>query len=168
MPRRLITAHQIASYAVLVFFISFGVLAWNINQAGIAAAYNDSIAHIRAQDEAPIVSATIRMTKDSDWMTPKLMGRPFILKPPLLIWLSALSIRMLGLSLFSVRLPVLLLGAAGVAAVFAWGAYARSMAAGVLGGCALTQPLLAELLAAVPDGRPCQFVCGNGACRRRF
>lgn len=67
-------------------------------------------------------------------MTPKLKGRPFILKPPLLIWLSALSIRLLGLSLFSVRLPALILGAAGVAAVFAWAAHARSMAAGMLGG----------------------------------
>jgi len=126
MPRRLIT--------LLVFAISFGVLAWDINRAGIAAAYNDPIAHIRAQDEAVYVSEAIGMAKDSDWMTPKVMGRPFLLKPPLLVWLSTLSLRLLGLSLFSIRLPALLLGAAGVATVFAWVARARSMAAGVLGG----------------------------------
>jgi 4-amino-4-deoxy-L-arabinose transferase-like glycosyltransferase len=121
-------------FTVLAFLISFVVLAWNIDQAGIAASYNDPIAHIRAQDEAVYASATIAMTKDCDWMTPKVMGRPLLLKPPLLIWLSALSVRLLGVSLFSIRLPALLLGSAGVAAIFAWVARARSVAAGVLGG----------------------------------
>jgi hypothetical protein len=132
MWRRMISAHQIALCTMLVFLTSFVVLAWNISQAGIAAGYNDPIAHVSAQDEAPIVSATIGIAKDGDWMTPKLMGRPFILKPPMLNWLAALSIRFLGLSLFSVRLPGLLLGAAGVATVFAWAAHARSIAAGAL------------------------------------
>jgi len=131
---RLIAAHRIASYAFLVFLISFAELAWNINQMGISAPYNDPIAHIRSQDEAVYASAAIGMSKDSDWGTPKVMGRPFLLKPPLLVWLSAMSLRLLGLSLFSIRLPALLLGAAGVAAVFAWVAHTRSMAAGVLGG----------------------------------
>jgi hypothetical protein len=169
MLRRLITAHQIAFYAVLVFLTSFGALAWNIDQAGIAAAYNDPIAHIRAQDEAVYASAAIGMTKDSDWMTPKVMGRPFLLKPPLLIWLSALSLRLLGMSLFSIRLPALLLGAAGVATVFAWVARARSVAAGVLGGGnSFTQPFLADLLANVPYRCHRQFVRGVGAGLRRF
>ncbi len=34
------------------------------------------------------------MTKDSDWATPKVMGRPLLLKPPLLVWFSALSLRL--------------------------------------------------------------------------
>ena len=141
MPR-LITAHRIAFCACLVFIASFFVLAWDIDRSGIAAAYNDPVARIRAQDEAPIVSATIRMTQDSDWMTPKLMGRPFILMPPMLIWLSALSVRLMGLSLLSIRMPVLLLGSAGIAAVFAWAARARSIPAGVLaGGGVLLSPL---------------------------
>jgi len=72
------------------------------------------------------------MTKDGDWLTPKVMGRLFLFKPPLLIWLSALSIRVFGLSLFAVRLPALVMGAAGAAALFAWAARARSLAAGVL------------------------------------
>jgi 4-amino-4-deoxy-L-arabinose transferase-like glycosyltransferase len=121
-------------FTVLAFLISFAVLAWNIDQAGIAASYNDPIAHIRSQDEAVYTSAAIRMANGSDWMTPEVMGRPLLLKPPLLVWFSALSLRLFGMSLFSIRLPALLLGAAGVAAVFAWVARARSMAAGVLGG----------------------------------
>jgi hypothetical protein len=168
MLRRLIAAHQITSYAVLVFLTSFIVLAWGINQAGIAAAYNDPIAHIRAQDEAVYVSEAIGMTKDSDWMTPKVMGRPFLLKPPLLVWLSTLSLRLLGRSLFSIRLPALLLGAAGVATVFAWVARARSMAAGVLGGDSLTQPFLANFLATVSHGCSRQFIRSLGTCRCSF
>jgi len=167
MLLRLTPAQKIASYAVLVFLVSFVALAWDINRAGIAAAYNDPIARIRAQDEAVIASEAIGVTKDSDWMTPKVMGRPLLLKPPLLVWLSALSIRLLGLSLFSVRLPALLLGAAGVAVVFAWAAHARSMAAGVLGGDAPAQPILANLLATVSHRCLGQLVRRTGISGRR-
>jgi 4-amino-4-deoxy-L-arabinose transferase-like glycosyltransferase len=114
------------------------------------------------------VSEAIGMTKDSDWMTPKVMGRPFLLKPPLLVWLSTLSLRLLGRSLFSIRLPALLLGAAGVATVFAWVARARSMAAGVLGGDSLTQPFLANFLATVSHGCSRQFIRSLGTCRCSF
>jgi hypothetical protein len=134
MLRQMISTHQVALCAIILFLTAFIVLAWNVDQTGIAAGYNDPIAHVRAQDEAPIVTATIGMTKDADWMTPKLMGRPFILKPPMLNWLSGLSIRSLGLSLIAVRLPSLVLGAAGVAMVFAWAACARSTTAGALAG----------------------------------
>ncbi len=166
--RQLLIVHPIAASAFLVFLVAFVTVAWGVSGTGIAAAYNDPIAHIRAQDEAPIVSATIGMTKDSDWMTPKLMGRPFILKPPLLNWLSALSIRVFGLSLFSVRFPALLLGALGVAMVFAWCVQARSMAAGVLGGgTSLTKPFLANLFAFVPYRCALQFILciGSRGCR---
>src|SRR5579864_8513475 len=125
-------AGRILLYAGLAFLISFAVLAWDIDRNGIAAAYNDPISHIRAEDEAYHFNSAIRMTQDGDWMTPKLLGRLFLFKPPLLIWLSALSIRLFGLSLLSVRLPALVLGAAGTAAVFAWSARARSVTAGVL------------------------------------
>jgi hypothetical protein len=72
------------------------------------------------------------MTQEGDWLTPMFMGRMFFQKPPLLIWLSALSIRLFGLSLFAVRFPALVLGAAGAAALFAWCNCARSATAGVL------------------------------------
>ncbi len=135
-------AGRIVLYSGLAFLISFVVLAWDINRNGIAASYDDPVSHIRAVDEAYHFNSAIRMTQDGDWMTPKLLGRLFLFKPPLLIWLSALSIRLFGLSLFSVRLPALVLGAAGTAAVFAWTARARSVTAGVLAsGVLLCSPL---------------------------
>jgi 4-amino-4-deoxy-L-arabinose transferase-like glycosyltransferase len=118
--------------ALAVFLIAFSVLAWNIDRDGIAAPYLDPSAHMRTQDEALHVNSAIHMAQRGGWLTPEFMGRLFLFKPPLLIWLTALSIRLFGLSLFAVRLPALLSGAAGVTAVFLWCARARSVAAGVL------------------------------------
>ena len=118
--------------ALAAFLIAFAVLAWNIDRDSIAAPYLDPIAHTRTQDEALHVNSAIHMARHGGWLTPEFMGRPILFKPPLLIWLSAFAIRMLGLSLFAVRLPALLCGAAGIAAVFLWCARARSVAAGAL------------------------------------
>jgi hypothetical protein len=115
---------------VRVFLASFLLSSWDITRFGIAAAYSDPIQHIRAQDEALYVNSAIGITRDGDWLTPKFQGRPFFLKPPLLMWLSALCIRVFGLSLFAARLPALIFGAAGVAAVFIWIAQSRSILVG--------------------------------------
>jgi 4-amino-4-deoxy-L-arabinose transferase-like glycosyltransferase len=132
---------KIAAGTALAFVISLAVSGWDVSRDGIAATYSDPIAHRRSQDEAVIVNSAIRMTQDGDWLTPKVMGRLFLFKPPLLMWLAAASIRHFGLSLWAVRLPSLLLGAAGIAAVFAWCARARSPACGVLaGGIMLCSP----------------------------
>jgi len=118
--------------ALAAFLIAFAVLAWSIDHDSIAAPYLDPIAHTRTQDEALHVNSAMRMARSGGWLTPVFMGRLILFKPPLVIWLSALSIRVLGLSLFAVRLPALLAGAAGIAAVFLWCARARSVAAGAL------------------------------------
>ena len=123
--------------ALLVFLATFLFSSWDIAHLGIAATYSDPIEHIRAQDEALYVNSAIRITQDDDWLTPKFMGRPLFLKPPLLMWLSALSIRTFGLSLLAVRLPALLFGAAGASAVFVWIAQCRSILAGLLGAAIL-------------------------------
>jgi hypothetical protein len=124
-------------YAAVIFFLSLVLLGWNINGLGISAAYSDPIDRVRAQDEAVYVNSAIRMTQDGDWMTPKFMGRLLLYKPPLLMWMCAVCIRLFGLSLFAVRLPALLMGAAGVAGVFIWVAHARSVAAGILASAIL-------------------------------
>ena len=128
---------RIAVYTAIVFLIAFVALATDINRNGIAASYSDPLARIRTQDEAVYVDSAMRMVQDGDWLTPRVMGRLFFQKPPLLFWLSAVSIRLFGLGLFSVRFPALLLGAAGAAAVFWWCAYARSITAGVLASAVL-------------------------------
>jgi hypothetical protein len=123
--------------ALLIFTASFFLSAWDIARQSIAATYSDPVQHLRAQDEALYVNSAIRITQDGDWLTPKFMGRPFFLKPPLLMWLAAISIRTFGLSLMAVRLPALLFGAAGVTAVFVWIVRCRSIPAGFLGASIL-------------------------------
>lgn len=103
-----------------MFVAAFCALAWDIDGQGLAAPYSDAVAKIRAQDEILYVGAAITMTKDGDWATPKVMGRLFFQKPPMLMWMSAASLKVLGWNLFAARLPALLLGAAGVAGVFWW------------------------------------------------
>ena len=122
----------LAYAGVAAFFVAFIVLAWNIDREGVAAPYLDPIAKLRTQDESLHINSAITMARGGSWLTPQVMGRFFLFKPPLLLWLSAASIRIFGLSLFSVRLPALFLGAAAVAAVFLWCAHARSFKAAVL------------------------------------
>ena len=122
--------------ALAVFGAALVMLAWGIGHDGIAAPYLDPIGYMRTQDEAVQAACAIRMAHSGGWATPVFLGRLFLFKPPLLLWLAAGSIHILGMSLLALRLPALLLGAAGAAAVFLWcaraGAAAGVLAAGLL------------------------------------
>lgn len=113
----------------LVFLVSLIGLGWGVTAAGIAAPYSDPLAHIHAQDESVYVSSAIGMERSGDWLTPRFLGRLFLFKPPLLLWVTAVSVRLIGTTLFAVRLPSVLFGAAGIAACFAWCAAARTVPA---------------------------------------
>lgn len=66
------------------------------------------------------------MAESGDWITPQIhAGVPFWGKPPLSTWLSAASIRILGVNEFAIRLPSLLLTLAVLAMVFSFAAYQR-------------------------------------------
>jgi hypothetical protein len=129
-------------FAAAVFVVGFAGLIWNIEGSGVAAPWSDPIAQVRAQDESVYINSALTMNRDGDWMTPRLTGRIFPQKPPLLMWMCVLAIRIFGLSLFAVRLPAIALGAAGASAVFVWTARARSLPAGLLAaGLLLLSPL---------------------------
>ncbi len=72
------------------------------------------------------VNSAMRIASDGEWLTPKLMGRLFLFKAPLVQWLTALSIRSFGLGLITVRLPSLLAGALAAVLVFFWTARRRT------------------------------------------
>jgi 4-amino-4-deoxy-L-arabinose transferase-like glycosyltransferase len=69
------------------------------------------------------------------------------MKPPLLVWDTALTVRMFslvgwGTDPIAIRLPALLMGAVGCCVVFLWSLKGRSLAAGSLGaGLLLLDPL---------------------------
>jgi 4-amino-4-deoxy-L-arabinose transferase-like glycosyltransferase len=118
--------------AIAVFAIAFAVLAWRISADTVAASYVDPVDRIRAQDESLFVNSALGMERQGDWLTPKFMGRMFLFKPPMLVWLSVLSIKVFGVSLFSLRLASLLAGSLGVACAFVWCARAASLSSGLL------------------------------------
>src|SRR5438132_6561310 len=117
MVPRNYSAARLVACAFAAFLIAFAVIVWNVDSNSVGSSYLDPIAPLRTQDEAVHIHSAIRMARCGGWLTPVFMGRLFLFKPPLLIWLSAVSIRIFGLSLISARLPVLLSGAIGVAAV---------------------------------------------------
>lgn len=59
-------------------------------------------------DEGLHASIAQEMVERGDWVTPRLVGEPFLDKPVLFTWSQALSLRLLGTSEAAVRLPGLL------------------------------------------------------------
>src|SRR5215471_6593962 len=119
---------QIAALFVLL------LLGYGIQEAGLAGAFSDRVSGAHAQDETTYASSAVGLATGSGWITPKVLGRFYLVKPPLLIWLAGLSMRVLGISLLALRLPVLLAGALATLMLFLWSErrYSRWTAAAVL------------------------------------
>lgn len=115
MPRRWNSALLAA-----VFVIAFARLAIGVADIGIASGYVDPVGKIAAQDEAVYSHSAIQMAEHGNWLTPVFLDRFALYKPPLLYWASALSMKMLGVNPFSIRLPSLLAGALLLTLVFWW------------------------------------------------
>lgn len=103
-----------------VFLLSFVCLSVGINKVRIASTLPDPISKIPAQDESLYSHIAIHMATEQNWLTPMFLGRYLLYKPPLLVWLSGLSMKVLGVSLFSLRLPLLLAGALAATLIFIW------------------------------------------------
>ncbi len=103
-----------------VFVIGFARLAIGLADTGIASGYVDPVTKIAAQDEAVYSHSAIQMAQHGGWLTPIFMDRFALYKPPMLYWASALSMKLLGVNPFSLRLPSLLAGALLLTLVFWW------------------------------------------------
>jgi hypothetical protein len=114
-----------------VFFIAGLALAWNVQRAGIASGHIDSINKLGAQDESLYTREAIQMATHGNWLTPMFLGRYVLFKPPLLMWLSAASTKVFGISSLPIRLPALLAGALICAIAFAVARNDRSTSAAV-------------------------------------
>src|SRR5580704_8005191 len=90
-----------------VVLISLILLGVGVERASVGTVYSDPVAKIRAQDESMYANMALRQASTGDWLTPKVMGRYLLQKPPLLTWLAGLSLRVFGTSLFALRLPAL-------------------------------------------------------------
>lgn len=85
-------------------------------------------------DEGFYGQVSAEMAAGEDWRIPRLHGQPFLDKPPLLYWLSAGSLRLLGSSEWALRLPNALVFALTVLAVAALGRRLAGEAVGNLAG----------------------------------
>src|SRR5271169_600556 len=91
-----------------LFLLILLLLGFGIHWAGLAGVFSDSVSEIRAQDETTYASSAAHLAVHGGWLTPTVLGRFYLVKPPLLIWLSGFTMRMLGISRFALRLPILL------------------------------------------------------------
>jgi 4-amino-4-deoxy-L-arabinose transferase-like glycosyltransferase len=115
---------QIALLLLLILVL----LGSGIQKSGLASVYSDPVSEARSQDETTYASAAVGLATPAaetagattEWLSPKVLGRFYLEKPPLLIWLAGLSMRTLGISLFALRLPALLAGALATLVLFLW------------------------------------------------
>lgn len=116
--------------AAAVFAGAFLIFSCGLPHAGIGSGWIDPVARLGAQDESVYTHEAIRMITHGGWMTPTLSGRYSFEKPPLLIWLSALSMKCFGIGRFSARLPAVLAGALVAVLAFSIASAARPGPAG--------------------------------------
>ncbi|MGI8743734.1 MAG: ArnT family glycosyltransferase [Bryobacteraceae bacterium] len=129
--------------ATCVFLIAFLALSSNLWLVDIASGWIDPLLHYGAQDEAAYTRQAIHMATQGNWMTPMLLGRWVLEKPPLLMWLSAISMKLFGISSFTPRLPAVLSGALIITLCFAIARASRSSIAGIIAALlCLSNPVL--------------------------
>src|SRR5262245_13578306 len=57
------------------------------------------------RSEGRYASVSMEMLDGGDWLVPHLLGRPHLTKPPLIYWLQASCLRVLGHNEMAMRLP---------------------------------------------------------------
>lgn len=93
-------------------------------------------------DEGRYAEIPREMVTTGDWLTPRLNGVKYLEKPPLVYWLTALSIRLFGLSEWSVRLVPALFALLGCLTVYVAGAKLYGRRAGLLAAVVLATSAL--------------------------
>jgi len=93
-----------------VLGLALVLLGYGIGRSGLAAPFSDPVTALRAQDETTYAASAAELATHGGWMTPQILGRYFLVKPPLFIWLAAISMKIFGVSAFALRIPALLAG----------------------------------------------------------
>jgi hypothetical protein len=104
---------------LLVAVVAFALLGYGIERASVGTAYSDPVSKLRAQDECNYANSALGLAHTGGWLTPRVLGRYLLFKPPLLVWLAGFSLKIFGQSLFALRLPALA-AAVCVAVILFW------------------------------------------------
>ncbi len=118
--------------SLVVFSLALTVLGWHVGAAGMGTSFVDPLAKVSAQDEAVYGSTSFEMARQGDWVTPRFLGRYALHKPPVIYWVSALSVKALGRNTTALRLPSVIAGAVTISVIFWWFRTSISLSAGLL------------------------------------
>ncbi|WP_017902340.1 ArnT family glycosyltransferase [Pseudomonas asplenii] len=75
---------------------------------------------LQGSTESRVAGIAMEMHLNDDWITPRLLGDPFLEKPPLSLWLDATAIKLLGGTPLAVRLASAFAGLFTVLALYAF------------------------------------------------
>lgn len=121
-----------------------GLFLWGLGSYGLYEPHEGHFAGVSRE-----------MVTRGDWLTPHLNGAPYLNKPPLLYWLIATCYLLFGISEWSARLPLVLIGVGGAALAWHWarelwglraGRCAAAMLATATGWYLFSHQLLIDLL----------------------
>ena len=94
---------------ILVFAAAALYLGWGVGSLPLASGYTDPVRKVRPQDEALDSSISIGMAERGEWLTPRFLGRLALVKPIGAFLPTALSVRVFGDNLWSLRLFAVIL-----------------------------------------------------------
>lgn len=98
--------------------LAVAIVAPGIESHSVAAAYGDPVARVHAEDESTYANSAVAVAAAGGWLTPRVMDRFLLFKPPLLVWTAALSLKTFGIHLWSLRLPALAAACIAAAVLF--------------------------------------------------
>jgi 4-amino-4-deoxy-L-arabinose transferase-like glycosyltransferase len=99
--------------------------------------YQLGAAHLMDPDEGRYAEIAREMLALRDWLIPHLNRLPYLEKPPLVYWLTAISFKVFGFTAGAARLPSALSALAGLFLAYALGRALWGPLAGVLGALVL-------------------------------
>lgn len=105
---------------LVVAVIALALLGFGMERASVGTAYSDPFSKLRAQDECSYANSALSLAHRGGWLTPKVLGRYLLFKPPLLLWLTGFSLKIFGQSLWALRLPALAAAVCITLIVFWW------------------------------------------------
>lgn len=88
--------------------------------------------HLFDWDEANFAEAAREMLLTKDWLQVKINFEPFWEKPPLFIWLQAISMSLFGINEFAARLPNALIGGATLCVLYTLGSRVANRKMGLI------------------------------------
>lgn len=111
---------QRAIELIAIGLLATAALGFGIQNSGLASGYVDPLLHARAQDEAVYGHAAANMVRTGHWLTPVFLDRLMLNKPPLLFWVGALTMRLLGIGPMVLRLAPIAAGVLCCLLIYYW------------------------------------------------